>query len=144
MPLAKQTREQRRLLKEKRIAARSEIFDPILQQWFEAAHKTTTQEFPSVPDAVQLWQVTRLLMAPPVTYRPERAHSPVMPKVIPGQEGTQKNERTCSSERGERSFELKFDAGRDPATGKRVIQYQSFKGTKREAQVKLSHIDCGG
>ena len=42
--------------------------------------------------------------------------------------------------RGERSFELKFDAGRDPATGKRVIQYQSFKGTKREAQVKLATL----
>ena len=42
--------------------------------------------------------------------------------------------------RGERSFELKFDAGRDPATGKRIIQYQSFKGTKREAQIKLASL----
>lgn len=42
--------------------------------------------------------------------------------------------------RGERSFELKFDAGRDPATGKRIIRYQSFKGTKREAQIKLASL----
>ena len=43
-------------------------------------------------------------------------------------------------QRGKRSFELKFDAGRDPATGKRKIQYISFKGTKREAQVKLAEL----
>ena len=42
--------------------------------------------------------------------------------------------------RGERSFELKFDAGRDPATGKRIVRYQSFKGTKREAQIKLASL----
>ena len=43
-------------------------------------------------------------------------------------------------QRGKHSFELKFDAGRDPATGKRKIQYASFKGTKREAQVKLAAL----
>jgi integrase len=43
-------------------------------------------------------------------------------------------------QRGSRSFELKFDAGRDPTTGKRIIQYQSFKGTKREAQIKLASL----
>jgi hypothetical protein len=43
-------------------------------------------------------------------------------------------------QRGKNSFELKFDAGRDPATGKRNIQYASFKGTKREAQVKLAAL----
>jgi integrase len=42
--------------------------------------------------------------------------------------------------RGARSWELKFDAGRDPATGKRKIQYHSFRGTKREAQVKLAEL----
>jgi integrase len=42
--------------------------------------------------------------------------------------------------RGERSWELKFDAGRDPATGKRLIKYHSFKGTKREAQLKLAEL----
>ncbi len=41
-------------------------------------------------------------------------------------------------QRGKRSFELKFDAGRDPATGQRNIQYASFKRTKREAQTKLA------
>jgi integrase len=41
--------------------------------------------------------------------------------------------------RGERSWELKFDLGRD-ASGRRKIAYQSFKGTKREAQVKLAEL----
>jgi integrase len=35
---------------------------------------------------------------------------------------------------------MKFDAGRDPATGERKIQYVSFRGTKREAQVKLAEL----
>jgi integrase len=42
--------------------------------------------------------------------------------------------------RGERSWELKFDDGRDPATGKRVVRYHSFKGTKREAERKLVEL----
>ena len=42
--------------------------------------------------------------------------------------------------RGERSWELKFDAGRDPASGKRQIKYVSFKGSKREAQFELTRL----
>lgn len=42
--------------------------------------------------------------------------------------------------RGRQFWELKFDAGRDPATGRRKIQYHSFKGTKRAAQVKLAEL----
>jgi integrase len=42
--------------------------------------------------------------------------------------------------RGKASWELKFDAGRDPATGKRLIQYHTFRGTKRDAQVKLAGL----
>jgi integrase len=42
--------------------------------------------------------------------------------------------------RGEHTFELKFEAKRDPATNKRKIQYVSFRGTKREAQVKLAEL----
>ena len=38
--------------------------------------------------------------------------------------------------RGERSWELKFDAERDPITGKRRTRYTSFKGTKREAEIE--------
>jgi integrase len=34
--------------------------------------------------------------------------------------------------RGERSWELKFDVDRDAGTGKRKIQYHSFKGTKKQ------------
>src|SRR5262249_30031279 len=41
--------------------------------------------------------------------------------------------------RGQYSWELKFDAGRDH-TGKRKIQYVSFKGTRREAQAKLTEL----
>jgi integrase len=40
--------------------------------------------------------------------------------------------------RGERSWELKFDLGRDPVTGKREIRYHSFRGTKRQAQAELT------
>jgi integrase len=35
------------------------------------------------------------------------------------------------------SWELKFEAGFDPATGKRTTQYRSFKGTKRQAEAAL-------
>jgi integrase len=43
-------------------------------------------------------------------------------------------------QRGKSSWELKFDAGRDPATGQRKIQYHSFKGAKREARIKLAEL----
>src|ERR1700739_2904105 len=42
--------------------------------------------------------------------------------------------------RGERSWELKFDAGVDRLSGKRLTRYHSFKGSKREAQVKLAEL----
>jgi integrase len=42
--------------------------------------------------------------------------------------------------RGERSWELKFDVGADPVTGKRRIRYASFKGTKRDAEIELSRL----
>jgi integrase len=42
--------------------------------------------------------------------------------------------------RGERSWELKFDIGTDPATGKRQTRYHSFKGTKREAEAELIRV----
>jgi integrase len=42
--------------------------------------------------------------------------------------------------RGERSWELKFDLGPDPRTGKRATQYHSFRGSKREAQQKLTEL----
>ena len=42
--------------------------------------------------------------------------------------------------RGKRSWELKFDLGRDSSTGKRQIRYHSFKGTKREAHAELTRL----
>ena len=42
--------------------------------------------------------------------------------------------------RGKESWELKFDAGRDPSTGERKIEYHSFRGTKREANLKLAEL----
>jgi integrase len=42
--------------------------------------------------------------------------------------------------RGERSWELKFDLGLDEKTGRRVSQFHSFRGTKREAQAKLAEL----
>jgi hypothetical protein len=44
-----------------------------------------------------------------------------------------------SRRRGKQSWELKFDAGRD-AAGKRIVRYHSFRGTKREAVVKLAEL----
>ena len=41
------------------------------------------------------------------------------------------------TQRGNRSWRLKFDAGRD-ASGQRKIQYETFRGTKREAQSRLA------
>lgn len=42
--------------------------------------------------------------------------------------------------RGKNSFEIKFDIGVDPDTGKRRIRYHSFKGTKKEADLKLVEL----
>jgi integrase len=42
--------------------------------------------------------------------------------------------------RGTRSWELKFDVGADPLTGKRMTKYHSFKGTKREAEAELVRL----
>src|SRR5262245_36362561 len=42
--------------------------------------------------------------------------------------------------RGAKSFELKFDVGVDPVTGKRRIRYASFKGTKRDAELELARL----
>jgi integrase len=42
--------------------------------------------------------------------------------------------------RGDRSWELKFDLGTDPLSGKRSTRYHSFKGTKREADAELVQL----
>jgi integrase len=42
--------------------------------------------------------------------------------------------------RGENSFELKYEAGIDQRTGKRITKYASVMGTKREAQTKLAEL----
>jgi integrase len=42
--------------------------------------------------------------------------------------------------RGRESWELKFDAGTDAGTGKRITRYASFRGSKKEAQVKLAEL----
>src|SRR5258708_12572278 len=42
--------------------------------------------------------------------------------------------------RGERSWELKFDAGSDTGTGRRITRYSSFRGTKRDAEVELAKL----
>jgi integrase len=44
--------------------------------------------------------------------------------------------------RGDRSWEIKFDLGRNPVTGKRETRYHSFKGTKREAQAELVRLSA--
>jgi integrase len=42
--------------------------------------------------------------------------------------------------RGKESWELKFDAGKDPQTGRRRIEYRSFRGTRKEAEAKLIEL----
>ena len=37
---------------------------------------------------------------------------------------------------------MKFDLGRNPATGERETRYHSFKGTKREAQDELTRLSA--
>jgi len=46
-------------------------------------------------------------------------------------------------QRSPNSWRLKFDVGRDPGTGKRVIRYVTFRGTKRAAQVELADAAGG-
>jgi integrase-like protein len=43
-------------------------------------------------------------------------------------------------QRGPHHWELKFDLGRDPASGKRITRYVTFHGTKREAQAELNRL----
>jgi integrase len=40
--------------------------------------------------------------------------------------------------RGERSWRLKYDLGRDPSTGKRLTRLVTVHGTKRDAQAELT------
>ncbi len=43
-------------------------------------------------------------------------------------------------QRGKDSWRLKFDLGRDPATGKRRTRYETVRGGKRKAQIELAKI----
>jgi integrase len=43
-------------------------------------------------------------------------------------------------QQGKGSWELKFDLGRDPLTGKRITKYATFHGTKRKAQEELTKL----
>src|SRR5271168_3425263 len=43
-------------------------------------------------------------------------------------------------QQGKGSWELKFDLGRDPLTGKRITKYATFRGTKRKARDELTRL----
>src|SRR5262249_29916607 len=43
-------------------------------------------------------------------------------------------------QQGEGSWEIKFDLGRDPVTGKRITKYVTFRGTKRKALEELTRL----
>jgi integrase len=43
-------------------------------------------------------------------------------------------------QRGKNAWEIKFDVGTDPLTGRRITKYHSVKGTKREAQAELVRL----
>ena len=42
--------------------------------------------------------------------------------------------------RGKRSWQLKFDLGRDPVTGKRETRYHNYVGTRRGAEAELTRL----
>jgi Phage integrase, N-terminal SAM-like domain len=42
--------------------------------------------------------------------------------------------------RGAQTWELKYDVGTDPLTGRRRIRYASFKGSKRGAALELARL----
>lgn len=42
--------------------------------------------------------------------------------------------------RGKSSWRIKYDLGRDPATGKRETHYRTIRGTKKDAQTELAKI----
>ena len=41
---------------------------------------------------------------------------------------------------GDGSWEIKFDLGRDPVSGRRITKYVTFRGTKRKAQDELTRL----
>jgi integrase len=41
---------------------------------------------------------------------------------------------------GEGTWEIKFEAGRDIASGKRITRYVTFRGTKKAAEAELTHL----
>src|SRR5712671_1474538 len=41
---------------------------------------------------------------------------------------------------GARSWQLKFDAGSDPKTGKRITRFATYVGTKRDADIELAKL----
>lgn len=43
-------------------------------------------------------------------------------------------------QRGKESWQIKFDAGRDPITGKRHTEFVTFRGTRKEARLKLAEL----
>src|SRR5882757_9559274 len=45
--------------------------------------------------------------------------------------------------RGKASWEIKFDLGRNPLTGKRITRFASFKGTKRDAEIEAARLISG-
>src|SRR5262245_28708430 len=42
--------------------------------------------------------------------------------------------------RGKRSWRIKFDPERNPATGRRRIRFHTVHGTRKDAQIKLAEL----
>ena len=42
--------------------------------------------------------------------------------------------------RGPGAWELKYDVGRDPKTGRRITKYKTVRGTKKDAQRELRNL----
>src|SRR5690242_17532529 len=61
-------------------------------------------------------------------------------REIVGERRTQSEMTGHIRRRGARSWEIKFELGTDPITGKRQTQYHAVKGTKRDAQKELDRL----
>ena len=64
------------------------------------------------------WSIRRRSKRKSGTPRHERPHSPARPGA----------------------WELKYDIGRDPKTGRRITKYKTVRGAKREAQRELGDL----
>jgi len=65
------------------------------------------------------------------------------PEQSGGAKANERQEETvigCIIRRGKTSFRLKFDLGKDPATGKRQLRFVTIRGNRRDAERELARL----